>query len=262
MMGERTIDLKIESAEDLKQVKWNGKMSPYAEASVYRNQKVSTGACHQGGSNPRWNDKLSLVVSDSHLHDPKIFLNIDILNHGALGKKVVGTVRVPLPELAKNLKEPQRMSYQVRRPSGRAQGVLNFVVTVGEKREVSRAAMPQQQAYMQAKPGQHQEPVTAYPMGYPPVGQPYPQGMYQQQPQYQQQYSPYPPQPQYAPYAGGMYAQQQRPPRRHGGMGMGLGAGLLGGLLLGEVLDNDCGDYGGGGYDGGGFDGGGFDGGF
>lgn len=251
MMEERSIELKIESAEDLKQVKWAGKMSPYAEAWVYPNHKVATKACAECGRNPKWDDKLHLTVAEDHLRNPNVFLTIDIIHHGSLGKKRVGTVRVPLSELAKTAKESQRMSYQVRRPSGRPQGVLNFVVTLGEKRGVAHTAMPMQQQQQAYKPGKEQ-PTMAYPVGYPPAPQagyapaPHaypPQGLYPQQ--YPQQYGGYAPNF-YGPPHGGRYGVSQMPPKRHGGgMGLGLGAGLLGGLLLGEALDNDCGDYGG-----------------
>ncbi|QIX01523.1 hypothetical protein AMS68_007040 [Peltaster fructicola] len=125
-----------------------------------------------------------------------------------------------------------------------------------------------------------------------PPQQAYGQQSYGHQGYGQQGYGQYPPQQGYGGYPpqqgyGGYAAPAAAPPRRSGlggmgalgGAGLGVGAGLLGGVLLGEAMEDhhggddgnygdDGGNYGGdggyGGGDGGGFggdDGGGFDGG-
>ena len=161
------------------------------------------------------------------------------------------------------------VSYQVRKPSGKPQGELNFSYKFGEK--ISNAT---------AAPKVYgDEPVTAYPVAKPVVGPSAPYGgSYPPPPPpgpgygypppppppYQQPYGGYPPPPPqgygYPPGPGYGYpppVQQQQPPKKNK-FGMGLGAGLLGGalggLLIGDMV-SDMGDCGGG------FDGG-FDGGF
>ncbi|KAJ6397511.1 hypothetical protein OIU77_018512 [Salix suchowensis] len=166
---------------------------------------------------------------------------------------------------------------------------FNVTAPAMEKRMGEKvAAYPGMGYHGAAGENEMDKPVTAYPvMGYQagpvptgyqgaassshayPAPPPQAMGDKRQAPYpypYQYQQSPYPPAPGqgypgYPPqpmYGGYQPAIPQKPKKSgRGRMGMGLGAGLLGGLLIGDMV-SDVGDMGG--FDGG--DMGGFDGGF
>lgn len=267
-MEYRSFDLTILSAEDLKRVPRFGKMSTYAIAWVLPYERQSTPLDTAGGTKPVWNHKLIFSAPDSAFQQPNSHLTIEIHSRGTLSKNFVGSVFVPLADILRATGE-ERLTYQVKRRSGRARGLLNVSVRLGDKTTADATT----KAY--GAGSSSNTPVMAYPAGgygygnqrqgaYPPDygGQGYP-------PQYP---SAYPPQG-YAPQYYPQVQQPTRPGRRPGfggaGLGTGLMAGALGGLLVGDMIgdmsggyDNYGGGYDDGGYDGGGFDGGGFDGGF
>lgn len=227
------------SAQDLKNVKLTGgSMNPYCVAWVYPHHKVAGGVNNGGGVNPTWNSVIKLPVEESLIEQGTANVTVEIYNHGKFSNKFIGSALVPLSDLKV---QSRGSSYQVRKKSGKNQGMINVAVKQGRtlsEEEVAKSAPPVM-AYpaMGGASGQYSQ--QQYPQQF---GQQYPQ-QYQQQQYPQQQY----PQQQ--------YVYQQTQPRRGfgglGGPGMGLGAGLLGGMLLGGAMD---GGFGG---DGGGMDGGG-----
>lgn len=164
----------------------------------------------------------------------RLTLVIKIKSVGLFGGRNLGEVHVPVKELLDvNLdkKMSQRVSYQVRRSSGKVKGVVNLCYEFGEKIT---------------------EPVTAYPPGYG-NGNGYGYGYDQSR---QQQagygYGVYPPQGAtvYGGYPPQTVVQPQRQSRMGGSSGMGFGTGLLGGalggLMLGEIMSGGGGCGGGG----------------
>lgn len=133
-MEGKTLELTILSAEELKQLKWTGKMSPYAVAWVNPDFRVTTKAAAEGGKNPKWNETFELKVEERHFEDSKAALSVEIYSDGPFGPKQLGMVNIPLTEVTKDWKgdskEPQYMAYQIRRKSGRTQGVLNLAITL------------------------------------------------------------------------------------------------------------------------------------
>lgn len=129
---------------------------------------------------------------------------------------------------------------QIRKPSGKFQGMLNVSVKLGEVVKAAAAASwvaPNVQATSSDKRSSNgNTPMTAYPAaGYPMSAGRYPQ-------QNQQYYQP-------APYYQQGYAQQAPARTRRSGFGgAGFGTGLLGGALGGMLLGSamDGGDGGGG----------------
>jgi hypothetical protein len=280
-MEHRTLEINVISAKDLKDVNLFSKMAVYVAVSLSgdskNKQKAKTNVDRDGGTSPSWNFPMKFTVDESAVKQNQLILVFTLRCDRSLGDKDVGEVHVPVKELLNSTGDGNSMqfvSYQVRKPSGKAQGALNFSYKFSEK-----------MAYYAASKA---EPVTAYPVGpsappsdgsYPP-----PQGEYSyatpppyqayggyppSQPGYgyppgpppQPGYGYPPPQPGYGyppPQPGYGYppVQQQQQPKKKNKFGMGLGAGLLGGALGGLLIGDMVSD---------GFDGGcdgGFDGGF
>ncbi|XP_058203222.1 protein SRC2-like [Rhododendron vialii] len=280
-MEHRSLEINVISAKDLKKVNLFSKMQAYAVVSISgeprANQQQRTAVDRSGNASPAWNFPVKFTVDESAARSNRLGVTFRIRCQRTLGDKDIGEVHVPLSELIGSIEDGklQFLTYQVRKPSGRPKGELNFSYKWGEK--IVGAAPPAMEV------NKAQEPVTAYPAqvgsssaypppptGYayqPPAGYPsasaagygYPPppqyGAYPQQPP-PPGYGYPPPQPGY----GYPPVQQPQQPPKKNKMGLGLGAGLLGGalggLLIGEVISDGFGGGCGGGGCGGGCGGG------
>lgn len=277
------LELTLISAKDLKDVNLFSKMAVYAVVSIsgdpYQNQKVKTPVDREGGKNPAWNFPIKFTINEPAARQNRLSLEIKLRSERMSGDRDVGSVHVPVKELLDQPgdgKSSQFVGYQVRKPSGKPKGSLNFSYKFGEK-----VAAPATVASAPAAVSKD-EPVMAYPPpgvgsssaapalyaapypkehGYPPPP-PTPQyaaGYGYPPPQYQGGYPPayggYPP-----PQPGYGYPPVQQPAKKNK-FGMGLGAGLLGGALGGLLIGDMVSDASGydAGYDAGFDDGGGFD---
>ncbi|KAI3794988.1 hypothetical protein L1987_37630 [Smallanthus sonchifolius] len=113
-------------------------MKTYATAWVHSTRKLSTCIDNQGNNNPTWNDKFVFRVNEEFLRDETSGINVEIYSSHWFRDVLVGTVRV----LVGNVVPPPRQFYntyngrtrcvalQIRRPSGRPQGILNIGVAV------------------------------------------------------------------------------------------------------------------------------------
>ncbi|TKY54140.1 xyloglucan glycosyltransferase 12 [Spatholobus suberectus] len=273
-MEHRTLELNLASAKDLKDVNLFSKMDVYAVVSLSGNQKIKTPVDRNGGTNPTWNFPMKFAIDELLARQNRLTLEIKLRCERSLAAdKDVGQVHVPLRELLDQTgdgKSFQHVSYQVRKPSGKPKGALNFSYKFEEKLAAPPTA-PTAPAVPKA------EPVTAYPAPtagstsslYPSVYSPPP-------PKYAAGYGnpPPPPPPQtgygYPPQAGYAYAPQasygyapqagygyppqagygypppqvQRPAKNNFGMGLGAGllGGALGGLLIGDMISDGFGD--------------------
>jgi Ca2+-dependent lipid-binding protein len=97
-MEFRWVEVTIISAQDLKDVKTIGKMSPYAVAWIYPDAKVSTPVHPKGGVNPTWNANITLKCDDRGIEQGNAVMTIDIYNHGTVGNKQIGSVSIPLSQ--------------------------------------------------------------------------------------------------------------------------------------------------------------------
>ncbi|KAM7488179.1 hypothetical protein LguiB_025663 [Lonicera macranthoides] len=279
-MEHRTLEITLIGAKDLKQVNLISSMDVYAVVSISGGganpQQIKSPVDTQGNRNPNWNFPMKFTIDAAAAEQNRLTLIFKLRCQRSLGDRDIGEVHVPLKELLSgDGKSVQFVRYQVRKPSGKAKGELNFSYKFGEKGKTVAKS---------------DEPVTAYPAGHPAAGSssayppPYaatgssgsypPPSSYPPQPgqgypppQPSYGYPPpqpgygYPPPPQpgygYPPQQGYGYPPVQKPKKNK--MGMGLGAGLLGGalggLLIGDMI-SDAGSYDGGYDDGGGFDGG------
>lgn len=133
------LELNIISAQDLAPV--TRSMHTYAVAWVHPDRRLSTRVDNHGHSNPAWNDKFVFRVDDEFLASDTSAVMIEIYSVHWFKDVKVGTVRVLIdnvvPVLPNNrFRWHQRyvgmefVALQVRRPSGRPQGMLNIGVAV------------------------------------------------------------------------------------------------------------------------------------
>ncbi|KAM7273591.1 hypothetical protein ACFE04_028255 [Oxalis oulophora] len=253
-MEYRPLDLTLISAKDLKDVNLLSKMDVYAVVSVNDDKRTisKTPIDKDCGKNPKWNYSMKFTLDETALQQNQLTLVVKLFSDRTMGDTEIGQVHVPLKELLidQNTKASKFVTYNVRLPSGKSKGSLDFSFKFGDK-YVPAAAAPVappappvaantgygSQGYSAYPPpaAAHEKnktdaPVTAYPpagyaaaagssaQGYPAY--PPPQGVYPPQyppppgaypPQYQQQYQ-YPP----PPGAGGYPPQQYQQPGYQG----------------------------------------------
>ncbi|KAJ0259858.1 Calcium-dependent lipid-binding [Hirschfeldia incana] len=138
------LELNLISAQDLAPV--SRKMKTYAVAWVHSERKLTTRVDYTGGTNPTWNDKFVFRVSEDFLYADTSAVVVEIYALHWFRDVHVGTIRV----LISNLIPPNRrpgyrtneeyrhtpppgmrfVALQVRRPSGRPQGILNIGVGI------------------------------------------------------------------------------------------------------------------------------------
>ncbi|XP_077229423.1 uncharacterized protein LOC143862288 [Tasmannia lanceolata] len=130
------LEINIISAQDLSPV--SRAMRTYAVAWVHADRKLSTRVDQHGHNDPTWNDKFIFRVDDLFLRSETSAVMIEIYALRCFRDSHVGTVRV----LLSNLLPPQPPSsrpfpsgtrfvaLQIRRPSGRPQGILNIGVAI------------------------------------------------------------------------------------------------------------------------------------
>ncbi|KAF5465848.1 hypothetical protein F2P56_015815 [Juglans regia] len=134
------LELNLISAQDLANV--SRSMRTYAVAWVHPDRKLSTRVDTQGDNNPTWNDKFVFRVDDEFLYSDTSAIMVEIYTLHWFRDVHVGTVRVlvgnilpntPRAFRQRNYQSPAGMRFvalQVRRPSGRPQGILNIGVGV------------------------------------------------------------------------------------------------------------------------------------
>ncbi|KAI4371917.1 hypothetical protein MLD38_010212 [Melastoma candidum] len=141
------LELHIISAQDLSRV--SRSMRTYAVTWIHPDRKLSTRVDTQGKSEPSWNDRFIFKVDNDFLCSETSAITIEIYSVHWLKDILVGTVRVIvdnlLPVGSSHSSRRQRnvgmqfAALQVRRPSGRPQGILNVGVAMLDG---SRRSMP------------------------------------------------------------------------------------------------------------------------
>ncbi|KAL3648728.1 hypothetical protein CASFOL_005131 [Castilleja foliolosa] len=127
------LEINIISAQDLEPV--SKKMKTYATAWMHSHRKLSSCVDTDGNNNPTWNDKFVFRVDEEFLRQDTSAVMIEIYAKNWLRDALVGTVRVlvgnliPPPTLARG-GQMRFVALQVRRPSGRPQGILNIGVSL------------------------------------------------------------------------------------------------------------------------------------
>ena len=131
------LELNLISAQDLAPI--SRSMRTYAVAWVHPDRKLSTRVDTSGHNNPTWNDKFVFRVDEDFLHDDASAVMIEIYVLHWFKDVHVGTVRVLVGNLIQTPTRPHHhhpqvgmrfVALQVRRPSGRPQGILNIGVAL------------------------------------------------------------------------------------------------------------------------------------
>ncbi|KAA8527818.1 hypothetical protein F0562_035313 [Nyssa sinensis] len=133
------LEINIISAQDLEPVSKN--MRAYATAWVHPNRKLSTRVDKEGRNNPTWNDKFVFRVDEEFLLGDTSAVMIEIYALHWFRDTHVGTVRVLVGNLVPPPARPHHhhhhyhlgmrfVAVQVRRASGRPQGILNIGVAL------------------------------------------------------------------------------------------------------------------------------------
>lgn len=126
-MEYRSLDLTIISAKGLKNVNLFAKMKVFAMASLSSDPRAKkrTPVDKEGGKNPTWTSSMEFSIPTSN--PSNLFLHIQLKCRCFLGHCLVGDVHVPVKDLLLADGKPAHfVSYQVRKPSGKPQGVLSL----------------------------------------------------------------------------------------------------------------------------------------
>ncbi|XP_020210507.1 uncharacterized protein LOC109795416 [Cajanus cajan] len=126
------LEVNVISAQDLAPV--SKSIKPYAVAWLDPERKLTTQIDPDGHNNPSWNEKFVFRVDDDFLTAQDSTIMIEIYASAWLRDVLLGTVGVLVTSLlprSTNRKSKIRfVALQVRRPSGRPQGILNIGVNL------------------------------------------------------------------------------------------------------------------------------------
>ena len=132
-MEYRTLELNVVSAKDLKDVNLFSKMDVYVVVSLsgdshHHKQKTKTNVAKDSGTSPSWNFPMKFTIEEYAAQQNRLTLEFKLRCDRSLGDKDIGVVYVPIQELLNSTgdKSMKFVSYQVRKPSGKPQGELNF----------------------------------------------------------------------------------------------------------------------------------------
>ncbi|GAV83007.1 C2 domain-containing protein [Cephalotus follicularis] len=123
------LEINLISAQDLAPITKN--MRTYAVAWVNPDRKLTTRVDVTGHSHPTWNEKFVFRVDDKFLSADTSSIMIEIYTAAWLRDVLVGSVNVLIGNLfASHHHNPSSyttfVALQIRRPSGRPQGILNM----------------------------------------------------------------------------------------------------------------------------------------
>ncbi|KAF9622723.1 hypothetical protein IFM89_032903 [Coptis chinensis] len=135
------IEINLISAQELKGISTD--MQTFAVLWIDPKVKLISGIDVTGHMNPTWNDKFIFHLQDQTLHNPNSTLVIEIYAARCFLKdKKIGIVRIFLDNLIASSNrfhegvQGSFQAYQVRRPSGKPQGIVNIgVIYLDERRD-------------------------------------------------------------------------------------------------------------------------------
>ncbi|KAL3654024.1 hypothetical protein CASFOL_003705 [Castilleja foliolosa] len=127
------LELNIISAQDLSPVSKN--LRTYAVTWINPDRKLRTLIDQDGQTNPTWNDKFVFRVDNKLLDSETSSVMIEIYAQGWLRDAPVGSVSVLIsnlipPPVREEISSRRFVALQIRRPSGRPQGILNMGVSL------------------------------------------------------------------------------------------------------------------------------------
>ncbi|XP_047307372.1 uncharacterized protein LOC124910735 [Impatiens glandulifera] len=132
--NDHLLEINLISAQGLKTPSTNlRRLQTYAIAWIDPSSKLRTRLDIVGGENPTWNEKFLFRVTAHFLSSQTSGITIEIYSIGYIKDPLLGTVRFLLSSCIPNgggAATPAFTAVQIRRPSGRFQGVLNIAATV------------------------------------------------------------------------------------------------------------------------------------
>ncbi|XVF30994.1 hypothetical protein REPUB_Repub16aG0107100 [Reevesia pubescens] len=145
--SSRVLEINLISAEDLAPVSKNMKI--YAVVWIQQDRKLSTGVDLTGGTGPTWNDKFTFKVDDKFLNSEDATIFVEIYAAAWVKDAMIGYVNVLINDIfqlrsiadaKRNNSATRTVTLQIRRPSGRPQGILNMEVALVDS---TMRSMPQ-----------------------------------------------------------------------------------------------------------------------
>lgn len=135
------LEINLISAQGLKTPSGNlrRRLQTYAIAWIDPSAKLRTRIDRVGGENPTWNEKFLFRVTSNFLSGETSGITIEIYARSYIKDPLLGTVRFLLNNCFRLVggggrweatTTPALTAVQIRRPSGRFQGVLNIAATV------------------------------------------------------------------------------------------------------------------------------------
>ncbi|KVI11218.1 protein SRC2 homolog [Cynara cardunculus var. scolymus] len=134
----RKLELTINSANDLREVRRIFKMKVYAKVFIGGNQIMEkrTPVDKHGQTNPAWNYTMKYSISESWIHHHGTMLVIKLYCKRKLGDRYVGEVHQSLKQLydyAYPMGGSAMVCFPVQMGSAESQGQLCFTYRFGEK---------------------------------------------------------------------------------------------------------------------------------
>ncbi|KAK4415885.1 hypothetical protein Salat_2695900 [Sesamum alatum] len=138
-METQILEIDLISAQGLKTPSANSRrLQTYAVTWIDPAAKLRTCIDSVGGENPTWNDKFLFRVSNEFISRETSAVAVEIFAVGRIKDILIGTVRFLLntclkratPLGSSSIGTPMFTAVQIRRPSGRFQGVLNIAAAV------------------------------------------------------------------------------------------------------------------------------------
>ncbi|CAN1157486.1 BON1-associated protein 2 [Linum perenne] len=127
MSKSRILEFTILSAEDLRLDGKSIKRNAFALVRTDQSNSKSTSADSDGGSYPRWNDKLSVELPARAQS-----VTVEVQCKVGSGNRVIGTAIVPVSDFLGGLTTPENyihfLSYRLRDPRGVKNGIVNISV--------------------------------------------------------------------------------------------------------------------------------------
>ncbi|KAL4370020.1 uncharacterized protein DS421_6g180540 [Arachis hypogaea] len=127
--GTKVLEINLISAQDLQRPKASvRRLKTYVVIWMDPSYKLRTQVDQIGGNNPTWNDRFLFRVTPEYLASVTSGFSVAIFAVGTFRDHLVGTVRILVSNILSTVEpamKPCFSAVQVRRQSGRFQGVLN-----------------------------------------------------------------------------------------------------------------------------------------